>query len=180
MRLVTKRLILRDANVKDAKDIAENANDYDVWYFTDSIPHPYSLKDAKSFIEKCERDRKEKPRKNYSFGIEIKSEKKIVGKISLFRINKEHKRAGIGYWIGKKYRKQGIVSEAEKAVLDFAFNKLKLNKINGDAMTENVGSNKLFEKFGFRKVGILKEELIKKGKKKDVYHWELLKGDYKK
>lgn len=45
-------------------------------------------------------------------------------------------------------------------------------------MTENTGSNKLFKKFGFRKIGILKEELIKNGKKKDAYYWELLKRDY--
>ena len=72
----------------------------------------------------------------------------------------------------------GIISEAEEAILNFGFSKLKLNKIYGKAMIKNDGSNKLFEKFGFRKVGVLKEELIKKREKKDVYQWELLKGDW--
>ncbi len=180
MKLETKRLILREINMKDVKDIVENANDYDVWYFTESIPYPYNLKDAKFFVNKCKREQKEKVRKSYNFGITIKGNNKVIGLMGLFHINKLHKHAEIGYWIGKKYRRQGIVSEAEGAILNFAFNKLKLNKVHGKAMTENAGSNKLFKKFGFRKVGILKEELIKNGKKKDGYQWELLKGDYKK
>ena len=75
------------------------------------------------------------------------------------------------------------MSEAEEAILDFAFNKLKLNKIYGDAVIENKASNRLFKKFKFGKVGILKEELIKNNrklkifnKKLDGYRWELLKN----
>ncbi|MBI4116768.1 GNAT family N-acetyltransferase, partial [Candidatus Pacearchaeota archaeon] len=169
MKLTTKRLILRDINSRDAKDIAENANDYDVWYFTDSIPHPYRLKDAKFFINLCKKEQKEKVRKSYNLGITIRGKNKVIGLMGLFHISKLHKKAEIGYWMGKKYRKQGIISEAEAAILKFGFGKLKLNKIHGKAMVENTGSNKLFEKFVFRKGGILKEELIKKGKKKDAY-----------
>lgn len=180
MKIITKRLILRDVTLKDAKSMAENANDKLNWYYTESMPFPYLLKDAKGFIKKCIEGSKEKSRKSYEFGIELKNEKKIVGMISLFRVNRMHKKAGIGYWIGKKYRNQGLMSEAEKAILDFAFNKLKLNKIKGEAMTENKGSNILFKKFGFRKIGIEKEDLIKKGKKKDIYSWELLKSGYRK
>jgi RimJ/RimL family protein N-acetyltransferase len=144
------------------------------------MPYPYSLEDAKKHIKKCMKEQKEKPRKSYSFGIFLKSEKKVVGMIGLFRVNRAHKKTGIGYWIGRKYRNLGFVSEAEKTILDFAFNRLKLNKIKGEAMVENEGSNALFKKFGFRKIGIGKDELIKNGKKKDVYIWELLKSNYKK
>ncbi len=180
MKIITKRLILRDITMNDAKSIAENANDRLNWYYTESMPYPYSLKDAKEHIKKSIKKQKEKPRKDYGFGIFLKSEKKVIGKISLFGIDRMHKKASIGYWIGKNYRKLGLMSEAERAVLNFAFNKLGLNKIKGEAMVENKGSNALFEKFGFRMIGIEKEELIKKGKKKDAYAWELLKKNYKK
>jgi ribosomal-protein-alanine N-acetyltransferase len=180
MKLISKRIILRDLTIKDAKSIAENAHDKSNWYYTESMPFPYSLEDAKKHIKSCIKKQKENPRKDYDFGIFLKSEKKIVGMISLFKVDRMHKKAGIGYWIGRKYRKQGLVSEAEKILLNFAFNKLKLNKVKGEAMVENKGSNALFKKFGFRKTGIFKEELIKKGKKKDAYHWELLKKNYKK
>jgi len=180
MKIKTKRLILRDLTIKDAKNLAENANDKSVWYFTEHIPSPYKLKDAKWFINNCIKKSNEKPRTSYELGIELKDEKRIIGCMGIFKVDKEHKRAGIGYWIGKKYRKKGLMSEAEKAILDFAFGKLKLNKVWGDALVENKGSNKLFKKFGFRKIGIKKEDIIKKGRKKHVYTWELLKKDYKK
>lgn len=180
MKLIAKRIILKDVTMNDAKSMAENANDKLNWYFTESMPYPYSLEDAKKHIRSCMKKQKEKPRKDYGFGIFLKSEKKVVGMISLFKVDRMHKKAGIGYWIGKNYRNRGLVSEAEKTILDFAFNKLKLNKIKGEAMVENKGSNALFKKFGFRKTGIFKEELIKKGEKKDAYHWELLKSNYKK
>lgn len=180
MKIITKRLILRDITMKDAKSIAENANDKLNWYYTATMPYPYSLRDAKEFIKKCMKKQKGKPRKSYELGIFLKSEKRVIGMISLFSVDRMHKKTEIGYWIGKNYRKLGIMSEAEKALLDFAFNKLKLNKIKGEAMIENPGSNALFKKFGFRKIGIGKEELIKKGTKKDVYIWELLRRDYKK
>lgn len=180
MKLTGKRIILRDVTIKDAKSMAENANDKLNFQYTESMPYPYSLEDAKKYIRICIKKQKEKPRKSYSFGIFLKSEKKLIGMIDIFKVDRVHKKAGIGYWIGRKYRNQGLMSEAERVILDFAFNKLKLNKIKGEAITENKGSNGLFKKFGFRKIGILREELIKKGNKKDAYSWELLKSNYKK
>jgi RimJ/RimL family protein N-acetyltransferase len=173
--------------MKDGEDITENAHDIDIWYFTSSVPFPYTIRNAKEWIKMCKKEGKEKPRKNYTFGIELKESRKIIGSIGLHRIDKINKKAGIGYWLGKKYRKKGIVSEAEKAILDFAFKKLKLNKVYGEAAIENKASNKLFKKFKFRKVGIEKEELIKnnkklgiKNKKVDAYRWELLRKNWRK
>lgn len=180
MRLETKRLVLRDHKLlSDAKSLVENINDKEIWYFTSHIPYPYTLKMAKDYIKKQLKNEKEKIKKEYVFATELKNQKGVIGAVGLHRIDKAHKSAEIGYWLGRKYRQQGITSEAEKAVLDFAFNKLKLNKIWGKAMVENKASNALFKKFGFRKVGLLKEELIKKGKKKDAFIWELLRKEYK-
>lgn len=180
MKLTTKRLILRDIEIKDAEDIAENGNDYDIGRYTAVIPYPYTLKDAKWWINKCLKDIKEKPRKNYNLGIALKSNNKIIGAISLDNIDMLNKRATIGYWLGKKYREQGIMSEAEEAILKLAFDKLKLNKLKGEAVISNKGSNSLFRRFGFRKIGIEKEELIKKEGKLDAYIYELLREDWRK
>ena len=144
MKLITKRLILRDVLMKDAKDVAENANDKEIGNFT-TVPYPYTIKNAREFIKKKELDKKKKPRETYAFGITIKDNNIVIGIISLDDINKSNKKAEIGYWLGRKYRQQGIISEAEKAILDFGFKKLKLNKIYGKAMPKNTGSNKLYD-----------------------------------
>ena len=181
MILRTKRLVLTDRSTKeDIPSLLKAINDKEIWYFTSSIPYPYTRKDALKYLKKANEALKKKPRTGYNFYLKFKGKKEIIGAIGLHGVNREHKKCTIGYWLDKRHRKQGLISEAEKVVLDFAFKKLKLNKVSGEAITENKGSNALFKKFGFRKIGIGKEELIKKGKKKDVYIWELLKRNYKK
>lgn len=187
MKLTTERLILRDLEDKDVKDLVENAHDRKVYYYTAKIPYPYTSKKAKGRIKQAKKESKENPRNNYTFGIELKETGKVIGGIELHHMNRKCKKTQIGYRIGKKYRRKGYISEAEKRVINFAFNRLKLNKISGESMTDNEGSTKLFKKFGFRKVGLKKEELIKNNKrlgienhKKDTYAWELLRKDWGK
>ncbi len=180
MKIIGKRIILRELGLKDAKDLAKNANEKHIFNLTSSIPYPYKLKDAKWFINKTKKDAKQKPRKNYELAIELKSEKKIIGVMGLTNINNTAKMAEIGYWIGKDYRRKGLITEAEKLILDFGFGKLKFNKIHGSAMKPNKVSNKLFKKFGFRKVGIMEEHVFKGNKKIDLVKWELLRRKYKK
>ena len=53
----------------------------------------------------------------------------IVGSLSLVRINKEHKKAEIGYWINENAQKQGVVSKSCTKLIEYAFHKLELNKL---------------------------------------------------
>ena len=145
MKIIGKRIILRQMGIKDEKDLAKNANEKHIFDLTSNIPYPYKLKDAKWFINKTKKDARQKPRKNYELGIELVSEKKIIGVIGLTNINNTAKMAEIGYWIGKNYRRSGLITEAEKLILDFGFKKLKLNKVHGSAMKPNKVSNKLFK-----------------------------------
>ena len=87
-------------------------------------------KTAGKVVEDVRKQFKEKPQQNYDFGIELKSEKKIIGLIGLNKVNRQHKKASIGYWLGKEYRKKGITSEAEKAILNFAFQNQRKGIIN--------------------------------------------------
>ena len=179
MKIETERLILREYKKEDAKSLAKNINDKIIWYYTARIPYPYTLKMAKEYIKKQIKKDKSKEKTNFVFAVQLKGEKGIIGAVGLHSLDKDHKKIEIGYWLGQNYREKGIMSEAEKAVLEFAFNELNVNKVWGQAIVENKGSNALFNKFGFRKVGICQEELIKDGKKKDAYFWELLRKDYK-
>ena len=187
MKLVTKRLILREGRDKDVKEIVKVCNDKDIFLYTARISYPYTLRYAKNWIKLTKKEKTKKPRTDYTFLIELKETGKVIGSIGLHRISRIHKKASIGYWLGKEYRRKGYMKEAEERILEFAFNKLKLNKVYGEAVVENKASNKLFKRFGFRKVGRKEEELIKNNKKlgikelkQDTYLWELLKKNWKK
>ena len=180
MKLATKRLIIRDLKLRDAKDIVENVNDLEVSKYLVRVPFPCKLKDATEFINHSRKESKNKPRKNYEFGIELKSEKKIIGAIGLYRVDKFQGTAGIGYWLGKKYWGQGIMSEAFAAVLNFAFEKLNLRRINIEVFVENEASNNLIKKFCFKYEGLRKEFVRSKatGRIHDENIYGLLKSEY--
>jgi ribosomal-protein-alanine N-acetyltransferase len=181
MKLITKRLILREFETRDAKDIVENINNLNVTKWLLIVPYPYRLKDAKWWIKECHKTRKEKPRKNYDFCIELKKEKKVIGGIGLGKVNKFNGTATAGYWLGEEYWRQGYGSEALSVLLNFGFKKLKLRRIEAGVFAGNPASGKLLEKFGAKREGIKRKSCRCKADKKikDEYIYGLLKEEGK-
>lgn len=182
MRLETKRLILREINEEDEKDLIENINNLNVSRYLVLVPYPYKKKDAKWWINKCKKNAKEKPRTNYNFNIELKLKRGIIGAVGLGKVDKFQGTATLGYWLGEKYWKQKIMSEATKEVLDFAFNRLKLRRINVSAYIKNKPSNNLIKKMGFKHEGMKRKAVKVKstGKICDENIYGLLKEGWKK
>jgi RimJ/RimL family protein N-acetyltransferase len=181
MKLETKRLILRPLKDSDAKSIVENINDLNISKWLLVVPYPYKLKDAKQWIGHNKKGWRKKDKSDYSFGIELKEEKKIIGGMGLHKVDKFQGRADVGYWLGKKYQRKGYGSEALKALLDLAFKKLKLRRVEAGVFVGNPSSGKLLEKFGAKKEGIKRKALIAKADKKikDEFMYGLLKEEYK-
>jgi RimJ/RimL family protein N-acetyltransferase len=182
MKLLTKRLILRPLKKTDAKDIVANANNLNVSKWLLVVPYPYKLKDAKKWIKSTQKDWRKRKKEGYSFGIELKSEKKIIGGIGLHKVKKDHGIADVGYWLGQRYWKQGYGSEGLKALIDFAFNKLKLRRLGAGVFVGNPSSGKLLEKYGFKHEGCRRQHLKCKAdnKIKDENIYGLLRKEYKK
>lgn len=180
MEIKTKRLILRPLKLSDAKSITENINNLNITKWLLVVPYPYKIKDAKNWINKTILDYGKKKKENYLFGIELKEEKKIIGAMGLHKVNGHS--ADLGYWLGEKYWRKGYGSEALKEVLEFGFNKLKLNKLEAGIFAGNPSSGKLLEKFGFEKEGYRRKTKVCKadGKVKDEVLYGLLKEDWKK
>jgi RimJ/RimL family protein N-acetyltransferase len=154
MKIKTKRLILRPATLNDAADIAMNANDIDVIRYTAHVPFPYSIKNAKDFIQLCRKRESQKPCTDWNFVIEIRSEKKVVGCLGFIRIDYFTGKADIGYWLGENYWKQGFAFEAVNAFIKFAFTTLKLQRLEAAIYIENRASQALVKKLGFKKEGV--------------------------
>lgn len=146
-----------------------------------AVPHPYKKSDAKWWIEHCQHNYRKRKHDGYEFAIELKSESKLIGGIGLSKIKPDQGTATIGYWINPKYQRKGYGSEALKAVLDFAFNELKLRRIEAEVFVGNPSSGKLLEKFGAKKEGLKRKAKICKadGKIKDEFVYGLLKEEYK-
>lgn len=182
MKIQTERLILRDLKKGDEKAILENISNLNVSKCLLSVPYPYTKKDALWWVNHCLEQQKEKPRKSYEFGLCLKEGLELIGGVGLSRIDSEQGIGEIGYWLGEKYWRQGYGFEACKALINFAFKKLKLRKIKIPVFADNEASNGLARKLGFKLEGMLKKQCISKSNKQihDENLYGLLRENWRK
>lgn len=182
MKLETKRLILRDPKLSDWKDLVEGLNDLKVSKFLSHRPFPYKKKNAIESINKCLKNSRKKDRRGYYWVIEVKSEKKVIGMTVLSGIDKDMGTAHTSSWINRKYWRKGFIIESKIAVNKFAFNKLKLRRINSDSFKENKASNRMLRKLGYKFEGFARKgkKSIATGKIHDSNNYGLLKEDWNK
>lgn len=180
MKLETERLILRTPRQSDWKDIVEGVGEYGVSKYLAVVPYPYEKKDALEWINRCVK--KNKLKGNFSFVIELKSEKKIIGGIGITNYSKQHGTCETGSWINKNYWRKGYVMEAKIALNEYAFNKLKLRKMETGAYVPNKASNAAQLSMGYKYEGCKKKHHYSISSKKiyDENMYGLLKEDWKK
>ena len=91
-----------------------------------------------------------------------------------------HSRAEIGYAIYKEeYKNKGYMKEAVKAILDYGFNEMKLNRVEALIGPGNEPSLRLVKSFGFIEEGVLRQHYCKDGELQDSIMFSLLKKEYR-
>jgi ribosomal-protein-alanine N-acetyltransferase len=112
-------------------------------------------------------------------GITKRDRKGIVG--TIFLSNFEGHRAEIGYELSERFWRQGIMSESIEQILHLAFHTIGLKRVQAFVSLDNAPSQRLLEKMGFRKEGILREyeqHMVTKGLK-DMIIYSVLSSDRK-
>lgn len=180
MKLETKRLIVREPKMSDLEDIIEGVGEYDVARMLLSVSHPYLKKEGEDFIKRKIKEWRQKVKTNYQFFIELKSEKKVIGAIGLHKVNIFNGTAETGSWINKKYWRNGYITEAKIAINDFAFNKLKIRRLDSPVFADNKASNATQLKMGYKLEGMKRKAGKSKadGKIHDENIYGLLKEDW--
>ena len=172
----TERLIIRQFVIEDANDVYECCNDFEVAKTTLGLPWPYTVEIAKSWIEK--HPQREKLGVSYEFAICFKEEpNKVIGSVSLMDINPIAKRAEMGYWVARKYWKQGIATEAAKAMINFGFDNLGLHSIFARYFDINPASGRVMQKCGMTYVGTIRDHEFRFDKFYNVGYYEMLSTD---
>ena len=139
----TERLVLRPVTLDDAEAMFEYASDKETTRYT--FPTNQSLEETKNNIAQF-----------YlanplgRWGIELKSSGEFIGTIDLHKMDTVLKKAAIGYIIQKKYWNQGLTTEANRAVIELAFEKIGMNKLDAFHDKDNPASGKVMEKSGMR------------------------------
>ncbi len=156
----TDRLLLRPFRSDDAAAIQQLAASEEIARST-FVPHPYEDGMAEEFIERSKR--KTESGEWANFAILLKKEGTLIGSIGYKDIDPEHNRAEFGYWIGKPYWGQGYATEAVIQLISFGFRELELHRVYATPFGSNIASQRVLEKAGMIKEGILKDH---------IYHFE--------
>jgi RimJ/RimL family protein N-acetyltransferase len=157
--------------------LAQLAGDRRIADTTISIPHPYTLSLAQSWI--AEHECQWLKRLAVHFAIELKSSGSLIGALSLREIESEHRQAELGFWIAVTHWGKGHASEAVEAVLPLAFQELGLNRIYAHHMTRNPASGRVLQKAGFQVEGLLRQRVFKWDRYEDVTILALLASDWR-
>ena len=101
----------------------------------------------------------------------------IVGRIGVYKIDNQNKIGEIGYWLIENLQGKGIVTSSCKALIQFCFNDLKLNRIEIKCGTENLKSKSIPEKLNFTHEGIIRQGELLYDRFIDLNLYALLKSN---
>lgn len=96
----------------------------------------------------------------YAFFIYLLGTEQLLGGITLSNIRRGVSQAGsLGYWIGAKYARRGFMSDAVRAVVGYAFEDLRLHRIEAACLPFNYASIGVLERCGFDREGLARRYL---------------------
>ena len=154
-RLETPRLVLRDWQPKDIPDLIEGLNEVSVARWLALVPHPYTLEAAEQWLTYCAHLAKPGgERKAYEWAIELRSEQRVIGGVSLSPISRLHGTAGGGIWLNARYQGHGYGLEAFGEKVRFAFEDLGLRKLENGYFPGNTASKSMQAKLGYQLEGV--------------------------
>ena len=176
-RLTDGVITLRPYRVSDIgsvyKAIRESIPELSVWM---SWCHPdYSIEETKTWIEsqpdKCKKGTE------YNFAISSNSEPLYLGGCGLNVIDRDCGVANLGYWVRTSQTNRGIATSATLLLTQFAFNELKLNRVELTVAVDNQASLRVAEKAGATREAILRNRVIKKHTPSDAVVFSFIPPD---
>lgn len=142
----------------DEESLVRYSNNRKVWRnLRDAFPHPYSLEDAKHWIQIAN---PALPITNFAIVVEGAA----VGGIGLVLKDDVFRRsAEIGYWLGEEFWGRGIVTEAVRTVTEYAFATFDLCRVYAGVFEWNPASMRVLEKAGYEFECRLRKSVTKDG-----------------
>ena len=177
MNIQTKDLIIRKMKPSDAQDFFQYRSLPEVcalqWY------SPYDM-------SKCEEFCKEQEQKHFpvswqwiQFGIELRSEGKLIGDIWLCTQSYDDRIVELGITLNPEYQKKWYAKQALLALFQTLFTDYKIHRIVAITSQENTPSIKLLENVGMMREGTTRQSFWNKGKRHDEFLYAILKEDIK-
>src|SRR3982750_2182821 len=140
--LTTERLTLRQLAINDEQEIFTLRSDSEINKYLDRQISS-TIDDARNFINKITQSGA------LYWAITLSGKNALIGTICLFDFSDENYKCEIGYELLTNFQGQGIMKEAVEKVIDYAFNTIKVKKIEAFMHRDNLSSINLLEKVSF-------------------------------
>lgn len=173
----TPRLLLRRFTAADAQAMYENwASDEHVTRYM-AWPRHESPADSEKVLTQWVQDY-EKP-DFYEWAIVLKDLGQPIGNIEVLSLDDYVQKANLGYSIGRAFWGKGIMPEALKAVIDFLFDEVGLNRVEACHDARNPNSGKVMAKCGMTHEGTMRQWAWTNAGICDTCNYGILKSDRK-
>jgi len=165
---------LRPFRGADAPWIAAACDRPEMARFVPAVPSPYSTADAAQYIEYTRREWKAGT--GAAWAIES-HDGEALGAVGLTRAGGDPGLAGIGYWLRPEGRGRGAATDAVRVVARWAFAELGVERISLITDPENVASQRVAERAGFVREGLLRAWHPTRSGRRDSVMFSLLRDD---
>jgi RimJ/RimL family protein N-acetyltransferase len=156
---------LRPFEESDVPAIVDACRDPEIPRWT-AVPSPYSEADARAWLASGEEE---------SFAVVDRASGELLGSIGVRYLD-----GGIGevgYWVKREARGRGVATRALGLVARWALVEKGLGRFQLRADVANEPSQRVAEKAGFVREGVLRSALAFKGERRDVVMYSLLPDD---
>ena len=131
----------------------------------------YTLEECRSWIESQIRE------ESYAFATFDATNNKLLGGCALRITDKSFGVADLSYWTRTSQTKRGFATSSALLLVQFGFNKLNLNRIEIIAKTDNIQSQRVAEKLGATKEGIMRNRIVLNARPCDAVLCSLIPQD---
>ena len=154
-RIQTERLLLRKPRLDDASAIFEGwAQDQEVTRYLTWTPHQH-LEQTLAFVQSCLLAWEQETR--FPYMITLKESGEVIGMIDP-RI--EGPKVGVGYGAARSHWGKGYVTEATRAIIEWAFQQPAIYRVYATTDVDNLASRRVLEKVGMQCEGILRKYIL--------------------
>lgn len=175
--LITDRLILRRFTVEDAEDAFHGwYHDADASRYMRWIPHD-TMEQTKELLQTIVADYGKADQ--YRWAVTLKPVDKAIGAIGLTIENEYDSVASFAYLLNKAYRNRGIITEVLRAIFDYAFLSVGVNRMEAYHACKNPASGKVMQKAGMKYEGHARQKFRGKDGYEDCDLYAIIAEDWR-
>ena len=173
MELTDGRILLRRPTLDDAPAVHAACQDPEIPRWIPVIPQPYTEQSALEFVQWSDEGWE---RGNRQFVIVDARSGELLGAIGM-TVNAGFAIGHIGYWVAAAARGRGVASSALRLLAGWALEN-GFGRVELVTDPDNVASQRVAEKVGFRREGILRSHVLHRdGRRRDSVMFSLLPGE---